>query len=39
MLAEASGDPTALEAALTAHHLVRSGPDGLAEREANADRM
>ena len=25
--------------ALTAHHLVRSGPDGLAEREANADRM
>ena len=38
-LAEASGDPTALEVALTAHHLVRSGPDGLAEREANADRM
>lgn len=38
-LAEASGDPTALEAALTAHHMVRSGPDGLAEREANADRM
>ena len=39
VLAEASGDPTALEAALTAHHMVRSGPDGLAEREANADRM
>ena len=38
-LAEASGDPTALEAALTAHHMVRSGPDGLAERDANADRM
>ena len=38
-VAEASGDPTALEAALTAHHMVRSGPDGLAEREANADRM
>ena len=39
VLAEASGDATALEAALTAHHMVRSGPDGLAEREANADRM
>jgi len=38
-LAEACGDPTALEAALTAHHMVRSGPDGLAERDANADRM
>ena len=39
VLAEASGDPTALEAALTAHHMVRAGPDGLAEREDNADRM
>jgi DNA-binding CsgD family transcriptional regulator len=39
ILAEASGDPTALEAALTAHHMVRAGPDGLAEREVNADRM
>ena len=39
VLAEASGDPTALEAALIAHHMVRSGPDGLAEREANADRL
>ena len=39
VLAEASGDPIALEAALTAHHMVRSGPDGLDEREANADRM
>ncbi len=38
-VAEASGDATAMEAALTAHHMVRSGPDGLAEREANADRM
>ena len=38
-LAEASGDATELEAALTAHHMVRSGPDGLAEREVNADRM
>ena len=28
VLAEASGDPTALEAALTAHHMVRSGPTG-----------
>jgi DNA-binding CsgD family transcriptional regulator/tetratricopeptide (TPR) repeat protein len=39
VLAEASGDPIALEAALTAHHMVRAGPDGLAEREDNADRM
>ena len=39
VLAEASGDPTALEAALTARQMVRSGPDGLAEREDNADRM
>jgi len=39
VLAEASGDATALEAALAAHHMVRSGPDGLAEREVNADRM
>jgi DNA-binding CsgD family transcriptional regulator len=39
VLAEASGDPTALEAALSAHHMVRSGPDGLEEREANAERM
>ena len=39
VLAESSGDPTALEAVLTAHHMVRSGPDGLAEREVNADRM
>ena len=39
VLAEASGDATALEAALTAHHMVCSGPEGLAEREANADRM
>ena len=38
-LAEGSGDTSAIEAALIAHHLVRSGPDGLAEREANADRM
>ena len=39
VLADASGDATALEAALAAHHMVRSGPDGLAEREVNADRM
>lgn len=39
VLAETSGDPIALEAALAAHHMVRSGPDGLAEREDNADRM
>lgn len=39
VLAEASGDTTALEAALTAHHMVHSGPEGLDEREANADRM
>jgi DNA-binding CsgD family transcriptional regulator len=38
-LAEGSGDTTAIEAALIAHHLVRSGPDGLGEREADADRM
>ncbi|MGB8383236.1 MAG: AAA family ATPase [Dermatophilaceae bacterium] len=38
-LAEDSGDANAIEAALTAHHMVRSGPDGLEEREANADRM
>ena len=39
VLAEASGDTIALEAALTAHHMVRAGPDGLEEREDNADRM
>ena len=38
-LAEDCGDANAIEAALTAHHMVRSGPDGLEEREANADRM
>lgn len=38
-LAERSDDSSALEAALTARHLVRSGPDGLAEREADADRL
>ena len=39
VLAEVSGDTIALEAALTAHHMVRAGPDGLEEREDNADRM
>lgn len=34
-----SQDVKALEAALVGHHMVRSGPDGLAEREATADRM
>jgi DNA-binding CsgD family transcriptional regulator len=38
-LAAESDDAGALEAAVTAHHMVRSGPDGLAEREDNAERM
>ena len=38
-LAERSGDEAAIESALTARQMVRSGPDGLAEREVNADRM
>lgn len=37
--AEKTGDPVALVAALQARQLVRSGPDGLAERTTLADRM
>jgi DNA-binding CsgD family transcriptional regulator len=32
-------DVDAMEAVLLGHHMVRSGPDGLAEREVNAGRM
>lgn len=38
-LAQGSGDRTALEAALRARRLARSGPEGLEERSALADRM
>ncbi|MBA3887620.1 MAG: AAA family ATPase [Acidobacteria bacterium] len=38
-LARGSGDRTALEAALRARRLARSGPEGLEERAALADRM
>jgi len=38
-LAQESGDRTALEAALRARRLARSGPEGLEERAALADRM
>ena len=38
-LASECGDVDALIAAMIGHHMVRSGPDGLAERETNADRM
>jgi DNA-binding CsgD family transcriptional regulator len=38
-LAERSGDAIARVAALRARQLVRSGPSGLVEREALADRM
>lgn len=38
-LAEEAGDRAALEAALRARRLARSGPDGLQERAALADRM
>ncbi len=38
-LADVCGDAGAVEAALVGHHMVHSGPDGLAEREASAQRM
>ena len=38
-LAEQSGDPLAVAAALRARQLVCSGPDGLDERVQLADRM
>jgi len=38
-LAQGSGDRTALKAALRARRLARSGPEGLEERAALADRM
>jgi DNA-binding CsgD family transcriptional regulator len=38
-LAERSGDRTALEAALRARRLARSGPDGIDERRGLAERM
>jgi DNA-binding CsgD family transcriptional regulator len=38
-LAEEAGDRRALEAALRARRLARSGPEGLGERAALADRM
>ena len=39
LVGDDGGDVTAMESALVGHHMVRSGPDGLAEREVNADRM
>jgi len=38
-LAQGSGERTALEAALRARRLARSGPEGLEERTGLADRM
>ncbi|MGY1705694.1 ATP-binding protein [Geodermatophilus sp. SYSU D00697] len=38
-VAEASGDPSALAAALRARQLVATGPDGVDERSALAERM